>query len=120
MPLTVAATAAPFSQAVLAMSASLLATSRSGPAWSDRYSVNGNGRGLGATVRVFSAGKVYTKYNDGKSGYLSQSARPLYFGLGDAGKIDSVEVDFVRARGLSACPEDVAELRLQPARGHHP
>jgi len=56
MPLTVAATAAPFSQAVLAMSASLLATSRSGPAWSDRYSVNGNGRGLGATVRQLATG----------------------------------------------------------------
>ena len=30
--------------------------------------------------------------NDGKSGYLSQSAMPLYFGLGDAGKVDRVEV----------------------------
>jgi pilus assembly protein CpaE len=56
MPLTVAATAAPFSQAVLAMSASLLATSRSGPAWSDRYAVTGNGRGLGAAVRQLAAG----------------------------------------------------------------
>lgn len=56
MPLTVAATAAPFSQAVLAMSASLLATSRSGPAWSDRYAVNGNGRGLAAAVRQLATG----------------------------------------------------------------
>ncbi|HWW84966.1 MAG TPA: CRTAC1 family protein [Vicinamibacterales bacterium] len=53
-----------------------------------------NRDGLGATVRVNAAGNVYTKYNDGKSGYLSQSALPLYFGLGDADKIDRIEVDW--------------------------
>jgi len=47
-----------------------------------------NRNGLGATVRVQAAGQTYTKYNDGKSGYLSQSVLPLYFGLGDATKID--------------------------------
>jgi len=36
----------------------------------------------------------YTKYNDGKSGYPAQSALPLYFGLGEAAKIDRVEVDW--------------------------
>lgn len=53
-----------------------------------------NRNGLGATVRVRSAGQTYTKYNDGKSGYLAQSILPLYFGLGDATKIDRVEVDW--------------------------
>jgi hypothetical protein len=53
-----------------------------------------NRNGLGATVRVIAAGQTYTKYNDGKSGYLSQSVLPLYFGLGDATKIDRVEVDW--------------------------
>jgi hypothetical protein len=53
-----------------------------------------NRNGLGATVRVQAAGQTYTKYNDGKSGYLSQSVLPLYFGLGDATKIDRVEVDW--------------------------
>ena len=57
-----------------------------------------NRGGLGATVRVRAGGHVYTKYNDGKSGYLSQSALPLYFGLGDAEKIDSVEVDWPSGR----------------------
>jgi hypothetical protein len=57
-----------------------------------------NRNGLGATVRVHAGGHVYTKYNDGKSGYLSQSALPLYFGLGDAEKIDSVEVDWPSGR----------------------
>jgi hypothetical protein len=33
-------------------------------------------------------------YNDGKSGYLAQSVLPLYFGLGDATRIDRVEVDW--------------------------
>jgi len=57
-----------------------------------------NRSGLGATVRVRAGGQVYTKYNDGKSGYLSQSALPLYFGLGDAGTIDRVEVDWPSGR----------------------
>jgi hypothetical protein len=51
-----------------------------------------NRDGLGATVRVYTAHQTYTKYNDGKSGYLSQSSLPLYFGLGDEGKIDRIEV----------------------------
>jgi hypothetical protein len=53
-----------------------------------------NRNGLGATVRVHAAGQTYTKYNDGKSGYLSQSVLPLYFGLGEATKIDRVEVNW--------------------------
>lgn len=53
-----------------------------------------NRDGLGATVRVHSGGQMYTKYNDGKSGYLSQSMLPLYFGLGDSTAIDSIEVDW--------------------------
>jgi enediyne biosynthesis protein E4 len=57
-----------------------------------------NRDGLGATVRVHSAGHVYPRYHDGKSGYLSQSALPLYFGLGDAKEIDRVEVDWPSGR----------------------
>jgi hypothetical protein len=57
-----------------------------------------NRNGLGAWVRVHAAGQTYTKYNDGKSGYLSQSVLPLYFGLGDAPKIDRVEVDWPSGR----------------------
>ncbi len=53
-----------------------------------------NRNGLGAWVRVHAEGQVYTKYYDGKSGYLSQSVLPLYFGLGDTKKIDRIEVDW--------------------------
>ena len=53
-----------------------------------------NRNGLGATVRVYAGGQTYTKYNDGKSGYLAQSVLPLYFGLDEATKIDRVEVDW--------------------------
>jgi len=31
---------------------------------------NSNRNAIGATVRVHAGGQVYTKYNDGKSGYL--------------------------------------------------
>jgi hypothetical protein len=57
-----------------------------------------NRNGLGATVRVHAGGQVYMKYNDGKSGYLAQSVLPLYFGLGDATKVDQVEVDWPSGR----------------------
>ena len=53
-----------------------------------------NRDGLGATVRVTAGGRTLMRFNDGKSGYLSQSSLPLYFGLGDATKVDSVEVDW--------------------------
>jgi len=51
-----------------------------------------NRDGLGATVRVHSGSKTFTRYHDGKSGYLSQSSMPLYFGLDAAAKIDRIEV----------------------------
>ena len=51
-----------------------------------------NRDGLGALVKVVSAGGTYTKQYDGKSGYLSQSSLPLYFGLGDDTAVDRVEV----------------------------
>ena len=57
-----------------------------------------NRNGLGAIVRVRTGNRVFTKYNDGKSGYLSQSALPLYFGLGDATTIDRIEVDWPSGR----------------------
>lgn len=51
-----------------------------------------NRDGLGARVTVHAGGNTYTKVHDGKSGYLSQSRLPLYFGLGDAQGIDGLEV----------------------------
>jgi enediyne biosynthesis protein E4 len=57
-----------------------------------------NRNGLGATVHVHSGGQTYTRYNDGKSGYLSQSVLPLYFGLGDTSKIDSIDIAWPSGR----------------------
>ena len=57
-----------------------------------------NRNGLGATVRIHAGGQTYMKYNDGKSGYLAQSALPIYFGLGDTARIDSVAVSWPSGR----------------------
>jgi enediyne biosynthesis protein E4 len=57
-----------------------------------------NRNGLGAAVRVSSGGRVLTQWNDGKSGYLSQSVLPLYFGLDQATSVDRVEVDWPSGR----------------------
>jgi hypothetical protein len=51
-----------------------------------------NRDGLGATVKVHAGGVTQTRYHDGKSGYLAQSSLPLYFGLGDATRVDRIEV----------------------------
>ncbi len=47
---------------------------------------------LGAVVKLTAGGLTQTQQNDGKTGYLSQSSLPLYFGLGEATKIDRIEV----------------------------
>jgi hypothetical protein len=51
-----------------------------------------NRNGLGAQVTVSAGNLKITKTQDGKSGYLSQSVLPLYFGLGEATHVNSVEV----------------------------
>ncbi|HKW39759.1 MAG TPA: CRTAC1 family protein, partial [Gemmatimonadales bacterium] len=52
-----------------------------------------NRQGLGASVTVVLAdGRRLLKVMDGKSGYLSQSDLPLYFGLGEADHAAAIEV----------------------------
>ena len=51
-----------------------------------------NRSGIGAVVKVFAGDDVYTRMNHGKSGYLSQSDYPLYFGLGSHKEVDRIEV----------------------------
>ena len=51
-----------------------------------------NRDGLGAKVTVTAGGKSYTQINDGVSGYMSHSLIPLYFGLGDAGAVEKIEI----------------------------
>ena len=58
----------------------------------DLTGTRSNRDGLGAKVRVHAGGMVQTRIHDGKSGYLSQSSMPLYFGLGTAKKVDKIEV----------------------------
>ncbi|MEO8481818.1 MAG: CRTAC1 family protein [Acidobacteriota bacterium] len=51
-----------------------------------------NRDGLGAMVTVTAGGSKYVKAMDGKSGYLSQSAMPLNFGLGAATSVDRIDI----------------------------
>jgi hypothetical protein len=51
-----------------------------------------NRDGLGAVVTVRAGALTQTKQHDGKSGYLSQSSLPLYFGLGGAERPERVDV----------------------------
>ncbi len=51
-----------------------------------------NRDGLGARVTLRAGGRSYVKVHDGKSGYLSQSSYPLYFGLGNATEVEEIEV----------------------------
>ena len=51
-----------------------------------------NRDGIGAVVTVQAGGRAQVQANDGKSGYLAQSVQPLYFGLGEATRADSIRV----------------------------
>ena len=51
-----------------------------------------NRDGLGARVTLRAGALSYARVYDGKSGYLSQSRVPLYFGLGDVRLVDGIEV----------------------------
>lgn len=51
-----------------------------------------NRDGLGARVTLRAGDRSFHQQHDGKSGYLSQSATPLYFGLGEATSVDAIEI----------------------------
>ena len=51
-----------------------------------------NRNGLGAVVAVQVGERTLTQRRDGRSGYLSQSVLPLYFGLDEAASADAIEV----------------------------
>ena len=51
-----------------------------------------NRDGLGAKITLKAGSQSYTRYNDGKSGYLAQSSAPIYFGLGDKNAVDQIEI----------------------------
>lgn len=51
-----------------------------------------NRDGIGATVTVEAGGRAQVQINDGKSGYLAQSVMPLYFGLGESQRAESVKI----------------------------
>jgi len=53
-----------------------------------------NRGGIGAKVQIKAGEQVYTQVLDGKSGYLSQSLKPLYFGLGSVTSIDEIRVQW--------------------------
>ncbi|MCA9154754.1 MAG: VCBS repeat-containing protein [Planctomycetales bacterium] len=53
-----------------------------------------NRDGLGARVTVLTDIGAQYRLNDGQSGYLSQSSKPLYFGLGDATAIKEIVVEW--------------------------
>jgi hypothetical protein len=57
-----------------------------------------NRDGLGARVTVTAGGRDQVQVHDGKSGYLAQSRRPLYFGLGEAATVDRIQVDWPSGR----------------------
>ena len=57
-----------------------------------------NRDGLGAVVRVTAGGLKLTQMVDGKSGYLSHSDLPLYFGLGEATAVDQIEIRWPNGR----------------------
>jgi hypothetical protein len=69
---------------------------------------------LGATVKVTAGGATYTKVLDGNTGYLSHGVYPLYFGLGAAESVDSVEVTWPSGKTQKTGPIKVNGLLTLP------
>jgi enediyne biosynthesis protein E4 len=65
-----------------------------------------NRDGLGSVVTVSTDQMTQTQRMDGRSGYLSQSLMPLYFGLGDEPVVKSIEVNW---------PSGVTQTLMKPA-----
>ncbi len=63
-----------------------------------------NRDGLGAVVTVTARGVAYKKVFDGNSGYLSHSLYPLYFGLGAADAIESIQVVWPSGKTQTVAP----------------
>jgi len=49
---------------------------------------------VGARVRLTSGGRSLSRWVEAGSGYASQSAHTLHFGLGEAERIEAVEIDW--------------------------
>jgi hypothetical protein len=65
-----------------------------GPHWA-QFLLKGtksNREGVGAQVRLTTAGKTYLRFVDGGNSFAGQSMRRVHFGLGPADKIDRLEV----------------------------
>lgn len=63
------------------------------------HGTRSNREGIGAQVSVvLPDGRRVVKLCDGKSGYLSQSDLPLYFGLGEADHLTAIEVRWPSGR----------------------
>jgi enediyne biosynthesis protein E4 len=76
-----------------------------------------NRNGIGAIVKVTAGGTTYTKMMDGNTGYLSHGVYPLYFGLGAADSISSVEVQWPSGKKQTVPPpftvNSLSEVREQ-------
>ena len=57
-----------------------------------------NHSALGSIVKVTAGRTTYVKVMDGSTGYLSHGVYPLYFGLGSAESVDSIEVTWPSGR----------------------
>lgn len=51
-----------------------------------------NRDGIGAMVKLHVGNQVQMRSNDGKSGYLALSTKPLYFGFKKGALIDKIEI----------------------------
>jgi len=51
-----------------------------------------NAAAIGAQVRLTANGRTYLRYVNGGNGFASQSTARVHFGLGNATKIDGVEI----------------------------
>jgi hypothetical protein len=69
-----------------------------------------NKSGIGAKVMVKAGDNVLSQVMDGKSGYLSQSLKPLYFGLGKVNEVDEIQVQWPSGQTQSITDAEINML----------
>ena len=79
---------------------------------------------IGARVRLTANGKTMTRQVEAGSGYASQMMLPLHFGLGNATRVDSIEIcwpsgDVQHLDGdqLTSMMKDKRQIRIEEGSG---
>jgi hypothetical protein len=82
---------------------------------------------IGACVRLTADGKTMMRQVEAGSGYASQMMLPLHFGIGEADRVDAIEVRWpsgrvqqIEGQKIAAMMKDSRQLRIEEGHDRYP